>query len=299
MPFKKFVKYLGVRIDQGLRYTEHVLITSENAAATAASLARLMPNIGGPREYKRRLLDSVVHAKMLYGAEVWASAIERETIRRRLASVQRRSVMRVTSAFRTISEGAALVLASRPPIDLMIRERREIYEACCENKERKKEEKKLARQRLMERWQTRWDADTSGRWTHRLIPSVKEWYDRAHGQMNYHLTQALSGHGCFNQYLERFKKTESAACLLCGHTLDDAKHAIFECPETEVERLRLCEALGEELRVESLVPAMLKDERSWTAVSAYIKDIIERKREAEQQENRRVNRAREAQPLNP
>lgn len=296
VPWSRSVRYLGVQIDGGLRYADHVTTIAEKAATTATALARLMPNIGGPSECKRRLLNSVVHSKILYGAEVWANAMESTAIRRNLAAVQRRSVIRVISAFRTVSEGAALVLASTPPIDLLIREKQEIYEEWDEDRSviRKAHIKKTARRRLMERWQERWDADTKGRWTHRLIPNVSEWCERAHGQMNYHLTQALTGHGCFMAYLERFKIRESAACLLCGHINDDSQHAIFDCAGTENERSQLRETLGADMCEERLVPAMLENENAWTAVSAYIRHIMAVKRLAEQAE--KANEARGGQP---
>lgn len=73
----KDVRYLGVQIDRGLRYVAHVIKTTEKAAATAAALARLMPNTRGPREEKRRLLNSVIHAKILYGAEIWGDVVDK------------------------------------------------------------------------------------------------------------------------------------------------------------------------------------------------------------------------------
>ncbi|GBP14366.1 hypothetical protein EVAR_98823_1 [Eumeta japonica] len=45
-----------------------------------------------------------------------------------------------------------------------------------------------------------------GRWTHRLIPQIDFWLNRNHGEVNYYLTQMLSGHGCFRAYLHRFKQ---------------------------------------------------------------------------------------------
>jgi len=43
---------------------------------------------------------------------------------------------------------------------------------------------------------------------------IDEWMGRRYGGINYHLTQLLTGHGCFNAYLQRMKKVESAMCLL-------------------------------------------------------------------------------------
>lgn len=292
VPWKKSLKYLGVQLDTGLRYAEQTQIASEKAAKTAAALARLMPNVGGPKESKRRLLNSVVHSQILYGAEIWAGAIERVTDRRRLASVQRRSVLRVISAYRTVSESAALVLASTPPIDLLIRERQEIYLECngVHNTQRRAEVKKAARQRLFAKWQERWDADTSGRWTHQLIPDLTTWCSRQHGQMEYHLTQALTGHGCFNEYLARFKKRDSAACLHCGYAPDNAKHTIFECTAMEVEREELGRTLGMRIHEANLTSCMLKDEEAWSAVSTYIVATMKNKRSMEQAERNNLER---------
>ncbi|KAJ8961591.1 hypothetical protein NQ317_015401 [Molorchus minor] len=160
-----------------------------------------------------------------------------------MAGVQRRSALRVISAFKTVSESATLVLASTPPIDLLIRERQEVYLEYRENGDinTRGEIKRTARQRLLTKWQERWDADTSGRWTHRLIPNLAEWCSRKHGQMEYHLTQVLTGHGCFNEYLARFGKREDSACLHCGYTPDDVKHTIFECSATRAERMQIKE----------------------------------------------------------
>ena len=75
-----------------------------------------MPNIGGPREAKRRLIASVVQSKLLYVAPVWTSAIENHAIQRRLILV-----------YRTVSARAALVLAGVSPIDLLTEERQNFF----------------------------------------------------------------------------------------------------------------------------------------------------------------------------
>lgn len=279
----KSLRYLGVQLDSGLRYTEHVNKTAEKAATTAAALARLMPNIGGPRELKRKLLNSVVHSKILYASEVWAEATNRVGARQRLAAVQRRSALRVISGYRTVSAEATLVLASTPPIDLLVCERREIYEELkCDSETQKVESKKRARERLMDKWQTRWDSGETGRWTYRLIPKLAEWNGRAHGQMDYFLTQALTGHGCFNAYLERFKKTESAACLHCNHCPDDARHTIFECSASEEDRRNLQKIIGVNITEGSLIPVMLGCEENWRAVSDFITKTMKMKRRLEE-----------------
>ena len=60
---------------------------------------------------------------------------------------------------------------------------------------------KKPRARTMDQWQDRWTSDTKGSWTARLIKQLTEWADRKHGEINYFITQLLTGHGLFPAYL--------------------------------------------------------------------------------------------------
>lgn len=61
---------MEVQLDNKLYFTTHLNIAAEKATKTAAGLARLIPNVNGPNLLKRRLLSTVVSAKMLYAAPV-------------------------------------------------------------------------------------------------------------------------------------------------------------------------------------------------------------------------------------
>ena len=116
--WKTSINYLGVQLVRRLSSGEHLKIAAAKAIQCGANLARLMPNIGGPREAKRRLVASVVHSKQLYVAPVWANALQNHAIQKRLFSAPRLVALRIVSAYRTISTSAVLVLASVPTIDL-------------------------------------------------------------------------------------------------------------------------------------------------------------------------------------
>ena len=92
----------------------------------------IQKNICGPREAKRRLVASVVHSKLLYAAPFWANALQKHAIQRKLFSAQRLVALRIVSAYRTVSTSAVLVLASAPPIDLLMEERQETFQLCKE-----------------------------------------------------------------------------------------------------------------------------------------------------------------------
>ena len=56
--------------DRRLSFGEHLQIATAKAIQCGAALTQLMPNIGGPREAKRRLVASVVNSKLLYAAPI-------------------------------------------------------------------------------------------------------------------------------------------------------------------------------------------------------------------------------------
>ena len=61
----KSIKYLGVQLYRRLSFGEYLQIATSKASQCGAGLARLMPNIGGPREAKRRLVVSVVQSGLV------------------------------------------------------------------------------------------------------------------------------------------------------------------------------------------------------------------------------------------
>uniref|UniRef100_A0A2S2Q781 Reverse transcriptase domain-containing protein n=1 Tax=Sipha flava TaxID=143950 RepID=A0A2S2Q781_9HEMI len=75
IPAKRTVRYLGVHLDTKLSFVEHTRIVAAGAKKAAIALGRLMPNVDGPSQAKRRLLMSVVLSRLLYGAQAWADAI--------------------------------------------------------------------------------------------------------------------------------------------------------------------------------------------------------------------------------
>ena len=96
--WKKSIKYVGVHLDRRLSFAKHLQIATAKIIRCGANLARLVPNIGGPREANRRLMASVVHSKLLYAAPVWASALSNHAIQKKLLSAQKGVALRIASA---------------------------------------------------------------------------------------------------------------------------------------------------------------------------------------------------------
>lgn len=110
-----------------MRFDEHLRIYSDKAAGVTTALARIMPNIEGPRQSRRGLLSSVTTSILLYAAPIWTEAMGTKEYGCRAISVYRRSALRVACAFRMVSYNAVCIVAGMPPIDLLAGERRRIF----------------------------------------------------------------------------------------------------------------------------------------------------------------------------
>lgn len=172
-----------------------------------------MPNVSAASPRKRRLLGNVVHSLLLFGAPIWADRMSSKG-KAEMAKVQRKTSLRVISAYCSVSEDAVLVLSSMPPIDLLAIDRKYNFMHKVDTNART-----INHQDMIVNWQARWDASTKGRWTHRLIPKIEPWFKRIHGDANFRLTQVLSGHGCFPAYLHRFGILDSPNCWYCNSIL--------------------------------------------------------------------------------
>ncbi|KAF0751063.1 Reverse transcriptase domain-containing protein, partial [Aphis craccivora] len=247
------IRYLGVILDKNLTFAPHVDTVAKKASRTAAALARLMPNIGGPTEWKRKLLGTVVNSQLLYAAPAW---IEKATVaartRANLIRPQRAAALRTIRAYRTVSDEAALVLASTVPADLLGLERKRILSrlntgiAAGVPRPSKASVKTEERSRTIEAWQQRWESTSKVFWTRRCISSVGRWLGRTVPlvPLTYHMSQALSGHGCFQAYLFKRARATSPTCLQCLTEEDTAEQTLLECPYWSAFRAPLATQLG-------------------------------------------------------
>ena len=97
-------------LDTRLNFKAHVQYGTAKAARVANVLARLMSNIGGPRQPRRKLLASVVTPILKYEIAIWGEeALDIEKYRRKMVAVNRLSALRVSSAFRTVSDDTVCI----------------------------------------------------------------------------------------------------------------------------------------------------------------------------------------------
>lgn len=127
MASNRELKYLGVMIDGRLNFNSHVGYAREKASKVINALSRSMPHNGDPRS-SRRLLASVSSSILWYGVPSCGAELKTKRNRVKLNSAFRLMVMRVASAYRTISSAAICVIAGMIPICFTLEENIECYE---------------------------------------------------------------------------------------------------------------------------------------------------------------------------
>lgn len=280
----KSLCYLGVQLDDKLNFCQHIKNIRNKAIRTATTLARLMPNIGGPRQHTRRLINSVVYSQLLYAAPTFEIVAKNKSRILEILKPQRICALRTIAAYRTVSTAAALVLAGTPPIDLLILEKKEIYKeikhiesSTTDRQNVVNEVRKMARINLITKWQERWQEEEKGRWTYHLIKDIKPWLERKHGNMNYYLTQVMTNHGDFNQYLYRYKIKSSPTCDWCPGEQETASHMLFTCVRWNAQRHSLCNLVNDHITPENILQIMLRSQEAWTYCERYINTIMKTK----------------------
>jgi hypothetical protein len=283
----KRVKYLGMVLDAGLNYGGHIAYATEKAQKTSKALCAILPNVKGPGANKRKVLALAMQSILTYAAPIWAKAMDVERSRTAVLKAQRVLALRVCSAYRTVSTDAALVIAGLIPVDLMARERKALY---YDSQEITEEVRSAKRTTTISNWQSQWNASQKGRWTNRLLGNILPWINRRHGEINYRLTQCLTGHGVFYSYLHKIGKANSPSCTYCNAPKDDAQHTLFECTHWINERQainRTINTIGN-VTPDTIISRMLETQDAWNAVAQQWEKIITTKEDDERRNQREV-----------
>uniref|UniRef100_A0A6V7LX49 Reverse transcriptase domain-containing protein n=1 Tax=Bracon brevicornis TaxID=1563983 RepID=A0A6V7LX49_9HYME len=270
-----YIRYLGVIHDLRLSYTLEQV--TDKASRVAMSLARLMPNIGGPRQDRRKLSASVVVSVLTHGIAIWGEVLGMEPEEGCSSTSDQCAESRVC-----IPHDIQWCSVCHRKHDA---HRSDFGRAEAErgaNPAEREELRRNVKRRSIELWQRKWSASVQGRWTHRPIPKLDRWVNRQHGEVNSHLTQMLFNHNCFRPYLHRFEHENIPDCPAGSGTLEDAEHVSFYCARFGQAREELDVHLGGGIDPETVVRFMLENEENWSAVSRFAKDIMTKLREEEQ-----------------
>ena len=127
----KSTRYLGVLLDQELRFKEHSSYSLSKGTQWALQSRRLSkPSYGLPHKFARQLYTSIAMPKMMYAVDVWCGPVWKECGAKRmvgsvgmvskLSRVQRMSALHTTGALRTMATDALNAHADLLPTRLYI-----------------------------------------------------------------------------------------------------------------------------------------------------------------------------------
>ncbi|XP_018311501.1 uncharacterized protein [Mycetomoellerius zeteki] len=118
IPVGPNLKYLGLTLYGRWSFVDHFDNIAPRLGRRADALLGLMPNLRGPNDGVRRAYMYAVLSGAYYGASVWSEeALASRHIRQKLQSVQRRLVLRIARAYRTVSHDVLAVLAGVLPAE--------------------------------------------------------------------------------------------------------------------------------------------------------------------------------------
>jgi hypothetical protein len=100
--------------------------------------------------------------------------------------------------------------------------------------------------------------------------------------LEFHLTQALTGHGCFAAFLHKIGKEQEDRCWYCSER-DDAEHTLFVCEAWDEERLALMRKTMHWPTRENFVETMVQSEGDWDAIASFARCILSKKEEKERE----------------
>lgn len=282
-------------IDNKWSFNEHIRYVERKANKMMRALNSLMPNLRGPDKKRRRLYANVVTSVILYGAPVWGDVLACNRLSRILISLERTVAQRVISAYRTVSYNAALLLARLPPWSLMAGMRKRIYDRIRAHREDGTLTKDIIKDiredengRLCNEWRALLERSNSlGEFTKMaVVPWMESWLQHSSGGMTFHLTQILTGHGCFAKFLFRIGKRRDPSCDMCGEEEDNVYHTLRECPAWDLERIRLKTTLGlaRDFTLGDIIGNIVNSRELWIAFSSFVEKVM---REKEEEERRR------------
>ncbi|XP_075217948.1 uncharacterized protein LOC142322759 [Lycorma delicatula] len=115
-----------------------------------------------------------------------------------------------------------------------------------------------------------------GDWTIRgLIPNIRDWKGKRRGNVDFYVTQLLTGLGSFGQYLYKIGKRATPQCDYCQE-IDKAEHTIFVCPRWARNR---SEIPANRLTPDILINWLVFSDVNWNWFRRFAGEVLRSKEE--------------------
>ncbi|XP_033304770.1 uncharacterized protein LOC117208051 [Bombus bifarius] len=223
------MKYVGLVIDSQWTFEPHFdsPIPKVSAASTpCATCCRI-----SARLESRRLYEGLVRSRVMYGAPVWADNLmaSRRSILL-LRRLHRVTVIRIVRRYRMMSHASVTVLAASPPWKLraLALKRRYTHMRVWDPVEDSTEQRApndlgTAENAAWDQWRSQLiNEEGEHRDAEAVLPNWETWRSRRGLPLAYRMTQVLTGHGVFGEYLIKIGRETTDICHHCEEGRDTA-----------------------------------------------------------------------------
>ncbi|XP_054715555.1 uncharacterized protein LOC129225035 [Uloborus diversus] len=115
------MKYMGINVDNKLRWRQHISYVSNKCEKVLLGFMRISKNVYGVKTDVLKLIYKKGIVPLIsYGSRAWGNSLRKKTNSKLLRRVQRRFLIRIVRAYRTVSYDALFVISGLPPIDFVI-----------------------------------------------------------------------------------------------------------------------------------------------------------------------------------
>ena len=240
------VRYLGVMIDEKQNFHDHIKYACSKALKSMNKIISIgQQKFHLPLKIIQTYHNSILVAIIAYGASVWGHRLNIARNAATINSTQRKILIRLSGAYSTTAQDALLVTLGIHPLHLSVLKRSSCYWLKKNNVIRATEVlRNLVTNReeigriLMDKWQSSWDASSTGRRVYNFLPNVRERLKLSHIQPNRGMVHFITGHGPYNSTLHRLGILNSPRCA-CGTEQATPEHIMWECNETNEGAIRL------------------------------------------------------------
>ncbi|XP_075979228.1 uncharacterized protein LOC142978606 [Anticarsia gemmatalis] len=134
--------------------------------------------------------------------------------------------------------------------------------------------KRIIRSESLDEWGRRYSLGTTAKITKMYFPSAIDAYRIVRKiNLDHEVTQALTGHGGFSEYLTRFKCKEDPTCICEPGQLETLPHLVSECPQFEKERYEVEQKLEIELKPKNW-PKLVMNKSKRELFIIYLRKIV-------------------------
>nr|XP_033200950.1 uncharacterized protein LOC117163067 [Bombus vancouverensis nearcticus] len=169
-----------------------------------------------------------------------------------LRRLHRVTAIRIIRGYRTVSHASATALAASPQWELRAlalkkryTHRRVWHPEEDPTKQAAPNDIGTAEEDTWDRWRSQLiNEGGEHRGAEAVLPNWEAWRSRHGLPLTFRMTQILTGHGVFGEFLKRIGRETTDICHHCGEDSDTAQHTLELCPSWELPRHSLRHVTG-------------------------------------------------------